>query len=112
MSKLFFKGRLDKREDYQNHGYSTKNKVKPGSQKNPLTLVVTSELRKTEVEAILEEELLIASIAVNSEENAKEDISELTVLLDTPDTIHFEKTPNRNEPCSCGSGKKYKKCCG
>ena len=23
-----------------------------------------------------------------------------------------EKTPNRNDPCPCGSGKKYKKCCG
>jgi hypothetical protein len=22
------------------------------------------------------------------------------------------KTPGRNEPCSCGSGKKYKRCCG
>jgi preprotein translocase subunit SecA len=22
------------------------------------------------------------------------------------------KTPGRNDPCSCGSGKKYKKCCG
>ena len=22
------------------------------------------------------------------------------------------ETPGRNEPCSCGSGKKYKKCCG
>jgi uncharacterized protein len=22
------------------------------------------------------------------------------------------ETPNRNDPCSCGSGKKYKKCCG
>ncbi len=22
------------------------------------------------------------------------------------------KKPNRNDPCSCGSGKKYKKCCG
>lgn len=21
------------------------------------------------------------------------------------------KTPNRNDPCPCGSGKKYKKCC-
>jgi hypothetical protein len=27
-------------------------------------------------------------------------------------TIHKEKTPGRNDPCSCGSGKKYKKCCG
>ena len=23
-----------------------------------------------------------------------------------------EKTPGRNDPCRCGSGKKYKKCCG
>jgi hypothetical protein len=23
-----------------------------------------------------------------------------------------EKWPGRNDPCSCGSGKKYKKCCG
>jgi uncharacterized protein YchJ len=23
-----------------------------------------------------------------------------------------EKKPGPNEPCSCGSGKKFKKCCG
>ncbi len=23
-----------------------------------------------------------------------------------------DKTPGRNDPCPCGSGKKYKKCCG
>jgi preprotein translocase subunit SecA len=28
----------------------------------------------------------------------------------TPATI--EKKPKRNEPCPCGSGKKYKQCCG
>ncbi len=27
-------------------------------------------------------------------------------------TIVKEKHPGRNEPCPCGSGKKYKKCCG
>lgn len=27
-------------------------------------------------------------------------------------TIRAEKKPLRNEPCSCGSGNKYKKCCG
>jgi len=27
-------------------------------------------------------------------------------------TIHTIHKPNRNAPCSCGSGKKYKKCCG
>ena len=26
--------------------------------------------------------------------------------------IRVEKTPGRNDPCPCGSGKKYKNCCG
>jgi len=26
--------------------------------------------------------------------------------------VHVEKEPGRNDPCPCGSGKKYKKCCG
>jgi uncharacterized protein len=28
------------------------------------------------------------------------------------ETIRKAETPGRNDPCSCGSGKKYKKCCG
>ncbi|MGI6731481.1 MAG: SEC-C metal-binding domain-containing protein [Anaerovoracaceae bacterium] len=27
-------------------------------------------------------------------------------------TLVKEKAPGRNDPCPCGSGKKYKKCCG
>lgn len=30
----------------------------------------------------------------------------------TGNPIIKEKTPGRNDPCPCGSGKKYKKCCG
>jgi preprotein translocase subunit SecA len=26
--------------------------------------------------------------------------------------IHVTKTPGRNDPCPCGSGKKYKQCHG
>ena len=26
--------------------------------------------------------------------------------------VRVEKKVGRNEPCTCGSGKKYKKCCG
>lgn len=28
------------------------------------------------------------------------------------DPIKADKEPDRNAPCPCGSGKKYKKCCG
>ncbi len=27
-------------------------------------------------------------------------------------TVHVEKKPGRNDQCPCGSGKKYKHCCG
>ena len=27
------------------------------------------------------------------------------------ETLHVEETVGRNDPCPCGSGKKYKKCC-
>lgn len=30
----------------------------------------------------------------------------------TPAPISKTEVPGRNDPCSCGSGKKYKKCCG
>ena len=29
-----------------------------------------------------------------------------------PEPIRHSQTPGRNDPCPCGSGKKYKKCCG
>ena len=29
-----------------------------------------------------------------------------------PQPKHAEKRVGRNDPCPCGSGKKYKKCCG
>jgi len=28
------------------------------------------------------------------------------------ETVHAQAKPGRNDPCPCGSGKKYKKCCG
>jgi len=112
MSKLFFMGRQDKRENHENHNYQAKGAHKPGSKKYPLTLTVTSEERKTEIETLLAEQELFATISIDSEEGAEENIFELTGILNKPTTQVFEKTPNRNDPCSCGSGKKFKKCCG
>jgi hypothetical protein len=42
--------------------------------------------------------------AARREEIAKEQRKAGTVVKD--------KAPGRNDPCPCGSGKKYKKCCG
>lgn len=110
--KKFFKGRQDPRENHIKCGYKTRGGVKAGSKKYPLTLVVTSETRKKEVEAMVAEAELYAMVSVDSNEGAVESIAELSSLLNKKDTVVLDKVPTRNEPCVCGSGKKYKKCCG
>mgnify|MGYP000368513656 FL=1 len=110
MHDLYYKGRIHTRVNHVKSGYNTKRTVKLGSQENPLTLVVTSDERKIEVEAIVADNALFADISVDSA--ADENINELNAILNKPVTTTFAKTPNRNDPCSCGSGKKYKKCCG
>lgn len=110
MSKFFFKGRIDKRENYGANRYETKRAEKPGSEDFPLNVCVQSDERRIGVEAILSSNSLFANIEVNPD--SAENLSELDGMLNTPQTIVLQATPGRNDPCSCGSGKKYKKCCG
>jgi SWIM/SEC-C metal-binding protein len=91
-------------------GFNPERTVKLGSEKRPLTLVVSNETRKEEVEALVAENECYANITVDGA--VDENISELNAILTKPKTTVFEKTPSRNDPCSCNSGKKYKKCCG
>ena len=37
---------------------------------------------------------------------------EISMAYKKSKTYVKDKTPGRNDPCPCGSGKKYKKCCG
>ena len=108
--KFFFKGKKEKKPKHSSYGFNTKRATKPGTKESPFMLSVETETRKVEVEAILKEHDLFADIEVN--ENKAENIIELEGFLNKPQTTTFEKTPKRNDPCSCGSGKKYKKCCG
>ena len=41
--------------------------------------------------------------------DAEQDLLEKTEKVDP---IKSDAAPGRNDPCSCGSGRKYKKCCG
>ena len=110
--KFFFKGRQDSRQSHIKYNYLSPASQKPGSEKYPLTLVVASEARKQEVAAQVAQAKLYATISVDSSEGAVETINELTALLNKGTTVKREPVPAPNEPCSCGSGKKYKKCCG
>ncbi len=109
MSKFFFKGRIELPSDYSTYNYNTDPSTKHGSKKHPISLTVTSEARQTEIQAVLEEHNIFANITLDTD--AEENIGELDMVLNKPKTVVLDKTPNRNDPCSCGSGKKYKKCC-
>jgi preprotein translocase subunit SecA len=46
---------------------------------------------------------------------SKEEIEaeeELIKNTEKVEPIQADQEPGRNDPCPCGSGKKYKKCCG
>jgi len=108
--KFFFKGRPGNKPKHINHAYGTKRVIKAGTEEHPLLLTVPTEERKVEVEAIAVENGLFTKVAVDSD--AAENIAELDCVLNKPESVRVDKTPNRNDPCACGSGKKFKKCCG
>ena len=81
-----------------------------GSEKRPVRVRVQTLERASEIAAICDERgwYYVAGI----ESDKEEDISDVEKLLNPPVRTKAEKQPGRNEPCPCGSGKKYKKCCG
>jgi len=108
--KFFFKGKKEKKPKHSSYGFNTKRAVKIGSEELPLQVVVNTDVRAEEVQALAKEHNLVVVITVDAEQ--ADNTSELDVLINKPVTTRFEKMPARNEPCVCGSGKKYKKCCG
>ena len=111
--KFFYKGRQDARQHHTAYGgFKTNASQKSGSKKFPLSLIVTSEARKQEVEAQVAEAKLYANITVDTREGAVEAIGALTAILNKGETVTVTKAPSRNDPCTCGSGLKFKKCCG
>jgi SWIM/SEC-C metal-binding protein len=84
--------------------------TKLGTEKKPAVVHVQTEERLKEVAAIFEENGWKYTIGL--EPDKPEDITDLETLLNPPKPKIAEKKVGRNEPCPCGSGKKYKKCCG
>lgn len=108
--KFFFKGRPGNKPTHINHAFSTNRVIKAGTEEHPLSLTVSTEERKTEVEAIASENELFVTVVIDTD--AAENLAELDCILNKPESVTVVKTPKRNDPCSCDSGKKFKKCCG
>ncbi len=90
--------------------FNGKKTAKLGTAKNPVVVNVQTEERLKEVASIFEENGWKYTIGL--EPDKPEDIADLERLLNPPKPTIAEKKVGRNEPCPCGSGKKYKKCCG
>ncbi len=87
--------------------------AKLGSEKRPAIVRVQSEDRATEIMSICEQHDW--KVIVGIEPDMPEDISHVDRLLNPTvpvKSVMRELKIGRNDPCSCGSGLKYKKCCG
>ncbi len=83
--------------------------AKLGSQKKPAIVRVQNENRAAEIASIFDKNGWKYILGI--EPDKPEDISDLEKLLNPLKPVQSAKI-GRNDPCPCGSGKKYKKCCG
>lgn len=83
--------------------------AKLGSEKRPVILRVADEDRAREIAEICSENGW--HFIIGFEPDQPEDISDLDKLLNPPVPISNHIKFGRNDPCFCGSGKKFKKCC-
>ena len=90
--------------------FDGKKTTKLGTEKKPAVVTVKTKKRMAEVAKIFEDNGWKYTIELDKDK--PEDISDLELLLNWPKPTEAEKKVGRNEPCPCGSGKKYKKCCG
>lgn len=80
-----------------------------GSEKRPIVVnVQTKKTAKYVAETCAEKGW---NYIIGFEPDKPEDISDLEKLLNPPQIIRSKRI-GRNDPCPCGSSKKYKKCCG
>ena len=90
--------------------YDGQRPARLGTGNNPAVVSVKTKKRMKEVAAIFEKNGWTYKIDLVPDK--EEDVSALEMLMNWPKPVTAEEKVGRNEPCPCGSGKKYKKCCG
>jgi len=84
--------------------------AKLGTEKNPAIVHVQDLDRANEVAEIFEQ--YDWKYIIGLEPEKPENISDLIKLLNPPQQTVTSSKTGRNELCPCGSGIKYKNCCG
>lgn len=90
-------GNVDPVVEYKKEGFEMFEDLTFAIQDDTITLLLKAELRR--VPALQKEEK--KDLTTNKEGSTPANYMKKTV-----------KEPGRNDPCPCGSGKKYKNCCG
>jgi SWIM/SEC-C metal-binding protein len=81
-----------------------------GTSKKPAVVRVQTQARAGEILEICDRKGW--QVIVGLEPDQDEDISDVERLLRLQAPAKAATVPGRNDPCPCGSGRKYKKCCG
>jgi len=84
--------------------------ARAGTEKRPAIVRVQTPKRAAEVADLCDREGIHYILGL--EPDKPEDISDLDLALNPPEPIRALPKVGRNDLCPCGSGKKYKKCCG
>jgi SWIM/SEC-C metal-binding protein len=80
-----------------------------GTEKRPAVLRVQTEKRAQEVMEICDSEGIHYILGL--EPDQPEDISDIDRARNPPEPLRAAPKVGRNDPCPCGSGLKFKKCC-
>ena len=110
MSKFFYDGKANNNNERGSGSIAGDKAMRMGTKKAPARISVKTEARKQEVADILAENKWVGDITVDAEHD--ENIRDLEFLQNKNVITHSASKAGRNDPCPCGSGKKYKKCCG
>ena len=80
-----------------------------GTKQRPAVVRVQTQDRAAEILALCQESDI--QVVVGVEPDKTEDISDVERILAPPTPALAGPKVGRNDPCPCGSGKKFKKCC-
>ena len=110
MAKIFQKGPAMKQAEHRKTNFEVKKTLRLGTRKAPAQISVQTQKREQELAAVFAKNGWACVIELNPEQD--ENIRDLEALQKIQVRAVSTKKANRNDPCPCESGKKYKKCCG
>ena len=90
--------------------FDGKKQARLGTAKNPARISVQTEKKRKEMQAECAANGWHCDIDLAPDK--PENLTDWEILSHPIKTRVAEDKVGRNDPCPCGSGKKYKKCCG